>query len=425
MKTNPRRAIYAALLTIGVLLVLTSCGFFSDVAPSSEPPATKTESLAIMESTASPKGTTAAPTPTPTPEPLEGTGPIQPRMTLEFHTGVADLPSGEYLLVASGDSQALQYDVLRWDDAQRIPLFTISNEGKTTLGHSWIDPHSLQVMRNYRDDQLSDGLSIVDLEAQALHGFNYGCQELRANTVEYLAYRCDGNRSIWHFVSLEDWTVSFSREFLPTGPNEWTYLQSRRSGTLYISHGDFDLGTDQICLIEPDYSRIGQCQDFPFYRRIRFSPDEEWMDFQIRGEDEYRYGFMSTRCLKGADQDCEPSFIEDPPVDWPGDVSPNVIWYPDGEKLLYLKSQCKGGTNATFWTYDRALQQTEVIADFPICYSFALANGQPIWSPDESEVIIVGNRAYYLFSPETGQLRQLLSGYPDHQIVGTFTLPLE
>ncbi len=402
-----------------------SCGFFSDVASSPELPATKTKSPATMESTAPPTGTTEAPTPTPTLAPPEGAGPIQPRMTLEFHTGVADLPPGEYLLVASGDSQALQHDVLRRDTRQRIPLFTILNGDTTAIGNDWMDPGSLQVMGNYHDDQLSDGLFAVDLQAQALRGFDYGCQESRVNMGGYLAYRCHGNRSIWHFVSREDWTVSFSRSFLPVGPNEWTDLQWGRSHVLYISHGDFDLGTDQICLIEPDYSRVSQCQEISSFRSIHFSPDGEWMEFQVRDEGEYRYGFMSTRCLRDTDQDCEPSFIEDPPVDWPGDINPNVIWYPDGEKLLYLKAQCMGENNATFWTYDRTLQQSEVIANFPICYTFALANGQPIWSPDESEVLIIGNRAYYLFSPETGQLRQLLSGYPDHHIVGTFTLPLE
>ena len=366
----------------------------------------------------------------PTTSPPESASPVNTNLKATFHTLLEDIPSGDYLLILSGDRRELHYDALSWDAAQQFPLVTISGDENTRMGgEPFFDPTSWQILGPYHDDQIEEGLYIVNLTAQELLGFSYGCDDSRHVLLPgYMAMRCAEDDVTWHFISRQTWEVAFSRLYTETNQPKRTELEWNDETGLLVYVGDDAVGFDTICTIGSEFETTQTCQSTETFQSGRISPDGRWIEIQKQDDAGTHFGVLSSGCLQEDNiHGCEIQWIEDAPVDERGDLSRNAVWTPDSNKILYVISQCIGTKDfqkTTFWVYDLTTSSSKVLASFPRnCYGFHFTRDS-LWSPDGSSVLIdLALEGFFLFNPETGELRRFMGNDPPLEIVGGFTIP--
>ncbi|MDF1501166.1 MAG: hypothetical protein P1P76_11930 [Anaerolineales bacterium] len=425
---NRLHIVTAAMTVVYGSCLVSSCSPLLTTGAATNTPVPPSPTLAVAASTVSPTDTSDALTATAALAPPAGSGRIQPDLDVSFSSDLSNLPPGDYFLIGNGNRQAIRREALDLKGLNRIPLVSVSGDSETIMaGNTLFDGQRMQFVSSYEDDQIHDGIYILDFYNRNLVGFNLGCNESRSALLpDYLAFNCSDDRSVWHFISRDSWELEFSRRYLETSQEEWISVHWNQSLGPYILRGDYELGISSICSLDPSLQAVDFCLDILASNSSAYlSPDGQWMEIQVMTEGEHRYGLVPTSCLKDRNSDCEPSWIEDPPSERSNLFFTYATWHPDGSRIIYIEDGCQESYNSTFWMYDLEADQSEVIATFPACLQYVKSNGQAIWLPDGSGVVIYwGDRdpKYQLFSDRTGEIKALPINQDDF-VTGTFVLP--
>jgi hypothetical protein len=259
-------------------------------------------------------------------------------------------------------------------------------------------------------------------------GFNFGCDDSRHVLLPgYLAMRRAEDDTTWHFISRQTWEVEFSRLYTETNKPKRTALEWNDTTGLLVYVGEDTEGFNAICTAGSELETTQTCQSTETFHSGRISPDGQWIEIQKQSDAHTRFGLLSTSCLQGDEPACEIQWIEDAPADQRGDLPRNAMWTPDSSKILYVISQCIGAREfqeTTFWTYNLANSSSNVIATFPrSCYGFHYTRDL-LWAPDGSGAIVdLATEGFFIFNPDTGELRRFMENDPPLEIVGGFTIP--
>jgi hypothetical protein len=278
----------------------------------------------------------------------------------------------------------------------------------------------------------------VDLLQKELFGYRTICELIIpggdysiAIGPKWITYVCDEDQTTWHLFSLADPSVTasfhlpyekeISRGFRPywLDANSLVLDRRGRSETRCI-----------VDLIDP-YRPIVTCQEFdPDLTLGRFSHDGNLMEVRVSTDTTYlnpqEIGIIKPACFSSS-IGCFPHLYPSPFGSEAGGVFlEDGAWFPDSSGILYIQLQSiisAWADHTYLWTFDLQKGKFSRIAylDVPLEFYQVFNLSTPIWSPDETSVLLQNSTGIYTFDLANATLKML-----DDQggiAIGTVILP--
>ncbi len=335
------------------------------------------------------------------------------------------------------------FDYLTWSGT-RGRLFEIEYNGNLDLEFPSILHLPLAADR-YFGFGLGDSLDLteiywIDIQTKQVFGYDPPCKSI--TTVgedalsigpEWFAYVCDEDQTTWHLFSLEDtsFTISFqlpfdrsfSKAFEPYWFDSDTLVLDRRGRA------------ETRCIIDLNESSkpIVSCQEFNEDITLGpISPAGKLMEARVSIDTTYlnpqEIGLVDTSCFFTI-FDC---YLNLHPSPFGPDAGPRGVfledsaWLPDSSGILYVQLQSINSAWADktyIWTFDLHEEIFTEIAylDDPLVFYQNYNQSAPIWSPDETNVLLQNFAKIYAFDLANATLKIL-----DDQggiAIGTVALP--
>lgn len=343
---------------------------------------------------------------------------------------IGEIQDEEVIVVLNSDdlyvnNEELTVDYLTWDGS-RGPLLKVTHIGENSIQDFAMSlgavPNSSQNILVVLYDFLHvTEFYIINIGSGNAWGINPGCKEptfLDFDVLlgsEYIAFRCGEARSVWHLISVRDFSQVMSFK-LPSS-NEDTSLYGPR----WLSEHDLileDRFHRGMCLFT-SIERGTNCWDFPYWAG-NVNTDASFAevrlgDFQFTPDE---LGIISVSCLS-TDQVCDPKVRQNfvpSSVDF---TLERAAWLPMGEGLLYTVHIDTDFTNmesdeTEFWLLDIDSMTAELVGHFDLMLTFNIVLPTPspnLWSPaGDSIVVSAGNRDHFLLSIQTGELVPFTKG---------------
>jgi len=335
------------------------------------------------------------------------------------------------------------FDYLTWSGT-RGRLFKIDYQGNLDLEFPSI-LHLPLASDRYFAFGLGDSLDLaeiywIDIQTRQLFGYNQPCKSITtvgadglAIGPEWFAYVCDEDQTTWHLFSLEDPSVTTSLQ-LPFNNelSEGFRPYWLDADTLILDHR---ARPRNRCIVDLNESSkpIVSCQEFN--ENITLGPislDVNLMEVRVSIDTTYlnpqEIGLVDTSCFFTI-FDC---YLDLHPSPFGPDAGPSGVfledsaWLPDSNGILYVQLQSINSAWADktyLWTFDLHEEKFTQIAylDDPLVFYQNYNQSAPIWSPDETSVLLQNFAKIYAFDLTNTTLKML-----DDQggiVIGAVILP--
>lgn len=361
-----------------------------------------------------------------------------------------EIPSEQVTLVVPGGDLGYSksdyppiFDYLTWSGT-RGRLFEIEYNGNFNLESPAIFYLSPTTDR-FIAFTLSDALDLreiywIDVQTRQVFGYDPPCKSITtigedalAIGPEWFAYVCDEDQTTWHLFSLEDPSVTTSLQ-LPFNNELSKGFRPSWLGadTLILNHRARPINRCVVDLNDPS-EPVVSCQEFdPDLTLGRFSSDGTLMElrasYNTTNSHPQEIGVINTDCFASS-IGCFPHLYPSP---FGPDAGPRGVfledgaWLPDSNGILYVQLQSINSAWADktyLWTFDLHQEKFAQIAylDDPLVFYQDYNQSAPIWSPDETRVLLQNFSKIYAFDLTDNTL-QLLND--DGGIaIGTVVLP--
>lgn len=264
----------------------------------------------------------------------------------------------------------------------------------------------------------------IDIQTRQVFGYNPPCKSITtvgedalAIGPEWFAYVCDEDQTTWHLFSLEDPSNTLSFQ-LPYDKKvargfEPSWLDAN---TLTLNHRARPINRCIVHLVDPS-EPIVACQEFdPDITLGRFSPDGNLMEVRVSTDTTYlnpqEIGVIKTACFSSS-LSCFPHLCPSPfGSEAGGGFLEDGAWLPDSSGILYVQLQSINSAWADktyLWTFDLHQQIFTQIAylDDPLVFYQDYNQSAPIWSPDETSVLLQNFSKIYAFDLTDATLQLL------------------
>lgn len=394
--------------------------------------------------------------PSPSPNPTEEPSRLIPQNDMPFHLEwIADpsLSDEPAILIATGSAPGFgssddppDFDYLSWD-GERRPLLRIGYDEKK--GNEFTIPPWLLLIPSseprYFAFTPSEEIEVkdiywVDLLQKELFGYRSVCELITpggdysiAIGPKWITYVCDKDQTTWHLFSLDDPSVTTSLQLPLNNELSKGFRPSwLDADTLILNHRARPINRCVVDLTDPS-EPVVSCQEFdPDLTLGRFSSDGTLMElrasYNTTNSHPQEIGVINTDCFASS-IGCLPHLYPSP---FGPDAGPRGVfledgaWLPDSSGILYVQLQSINSAWADktyLWTFDLNQEIFTQIAylDDPLVFYQDYNQSAPIWSPDETRVLLQNFSKVYAFDLTDNTL-QLLND--DGGIaIGTVVLP--